>query len=124
MVVVLGDFGICHDFPRLTSPPTKLIPHVPQAKLSSFLPVLVSLGKQTDTIVKMEEMFQKMLHIFRKAAHTPEQISRAEKNVLQYRPPQQKADATVKARTSSESFEDLVKKCSSCFWYFERYERR
>jgi hypothetical protein len=78
---MLGDFGLCHDFPRLTSPPTKLIPHVSQAKRLAFLPVLASLGKQNDAIVKMEETFQKMLPIFRKAAHTPEQISRAEKSL-------------------------------------------
>lgn len=59
----------------------------------------------------MEEAFEKMLPIFRKAADTPEQISREEKNVLQYRLSPQKEDAAVKARTTSESFEDLVRKC-------------
>ncbi|KAG9846858.1 hypothetical protein KCU98_g6080, partial [Aureobasidium melanogenum] len=59
----------------------------------------------------MEEVFEKMLPIFRKAANTPEQISREEKNVLQYRLSPQKEDAAIKARTSSESFEELVRKC-------------
>ncbi|KAH0369661.1 hypothetical protein KCU65_g3052, partial [Aureobasidium melanogenum] len=59
----------------------------------------------------MEEAFEKMLPIFRKAANTPEQISREEKNVLQYRLSPQKEDAAVKARTNSESFEELVRKC-------------
>ncbi|KAK6003913.1 hypothetical protein QM012_008763 [Aureobasidium pullulans] len=59
----------------------------------------------------MEEAFEKMLPIFRKAANSPEQISREEKNVLQYRLSPEKEDAAVKARTSSESFEDLVRRC-------------
>lgn len=59
----------------------------------------------------MEEAFDKMLTVFRKAASTPEQISREEKNVLQYRLPPQDEDAAVKARTNSESFEELVRKC-------------
>ncbi|KAG9644765.1 hypothetical protein KCU95_g4848, partial [Aureobasidium melanogenum] len=59
----------------------------------------------------MEEVFEKMLPIFRKAANTPEQISREEKNVLQNRLSPQKEDAAIKARTSSESFEELVRKC-------------
>jgi hypothetical protein len=59
----------------------------------------------------MEDAFGKMLPILRKAAITPEQISRGEKNFLQFRPSPQEEDATVKARTSSESSEDLVRKC-------------
>ncbi|KAH0053892.1 hypothetical protein KCU72_g5469, partial [Aureobasidium melanogenum] len=59
----------------------------------------------------MEEVFEKMLPIFCKAVNTPEQLSREEKNVLQYRLSPQKEDAAIKARTSNESFEDLVKKC-------------
>jgi hypothetical protein len=59
----------------------------------------------------MEGAFEKMLPIFRKAANTPKQISRDEKNVLQYRLSPQTEDAAVKARTSCGSFEDLVKKC-------------
>ncbi|KAG9521007.1 hypothetical protein KCV07_g3989, partial [Aureobasidium melanogenum] len=59
----------------------------------------------------MEEAFKKMLPIFHKAASAPEQMSREEKNVLQYRLSPQKEDAAVKARTSNESFEYLVRKC-------------
>lgn len=59
----------------------------------------------------MEEAFEKMLPTFRKAAKTPEHISREEKNILQYRPSPQEEDATVKARTSSETFAELVRKC-------------
>lgn len=59
----------------------------------------------------MEEAFEKMLPIFRKAADTPEQISREEKNILQYRPSPQEEDAAIKARTRSETFADLVRNC-------------
>ncbi|KAH0122691.1 hypothetical protein KCU66_g8658, partial [Aureobasidium melanogenum] len=67
--------------------------------------------KQNYTLARMEEVFEKMLPIFCKAVNTPEQLSREEKNVLQYRLSPQKEDAAIKARTSNESFEDLVKKC-------------
>ncbi|KAG9944820.1 hypothetical protein KCU85_g7655, partial [Aureobasidium melanogenum] len=59
----------------------------------------------------MEEMFEKMLLLFRKAANAPDQISQEEKHVLQYRLSPHEEDAAVRARTNDESFEDLVRKC-------------
>jgi hypothetical protein len=96
---------------NLTSDFTTDEAHPARLRANLFSQSLSAFGKQNNTLVKMEEAFEKMLPIFRKAANTPEQISREEKNILQYRSSPQEEDATVKERTGSESFEDLVKKC-------------
>lgn len=59
----------------------------------------------------MEEDFEKLLPIFHKVASSSNQISRAEKNVLQYRPSPQEEDAAVHARTSCKSLLDLIQMC-------------